>query len=118
MTLKVRLERADPLPPARSDWVRIAAKGEERPVVRFVVGDQTVSFPTHVFRRWELTSGETDTLRILADREVITVKGRSLDRIRDALDSGLLLEVRARSARIDAGAETVVTIISFTVEKP
>lgn len=100
-------------------WGVLAEEGETAQVVRFAIGDGSVSFPVHAFKRWEFKPGMPDLLTIRADSEVITVQGQRLAPVRDALDAGALLVLRVKPGRLAAPSsdETVVTEITFAVEK-
>jgi hypothetical protein len=120
MALKHLADQDKPAPTAGGvPWGRLAEKGETAQAVRFAVGDRTVSFPFHCLKRWEFIPGSPDALIIQADDETITVNGRLLGPIRDALDAGTLLVLRTRVGRFSGAAvpdETAVTGITFTVE--
>jgi hypothetical protein len=120
MGLKQHSERASVAPPSDPAWGRLAVKGETAPVVRFAVGDRSVSFPLHGLTRWELQPGPTDTLTIRAADETVTVRGNGLAVVRDALDEGSLLLLRVKPGRFPAApaGETIVTGITFEAKAP
>ena len=105
-----------PLPRVRT-WGVLTDDDETAQVVRFVVADRTVSFPFHAFKRWEFNQGSTDTLVIRVEEEIVTVQGRSLAVVRDALDAGALLVLRVKPGRAPSAPpdETTVTGITFAV---
>lgn len=118
MALKGQFENEPVAPPSRTrSWGVLTANDETAQVVRFVVGDRSVSFPLHAFKRWELVSGATDTLTIRIDQEIVTVQGRGLAVVRDALDAGELLVLRAKPGRLPSAPpdETTVTGLTFAV---
>lgn len=120
MGLKQHPERASTAPPNGPAWGRLAEKGETAPVVRFAVGDRSVSFPFHGLTRWELQPGSTDTLTISASDQTVTVRGNGLAAVRDALDAGLLLLLRVKPGRFPAASasKTLVTGITFEAKAP
>jgi hypothetical protein len=118
MALKGHPE-ADPatlLPRVRA-WGVLTDNDETAQVVRFVVADRSVSFPFHAFKRWEFNPGTTDTLVIRVEDEIVTVQGRGLAAVRDALDAGALLVLRVKPGRVPSAPpdETTVTGITFAV---
>jgi len=109
-------EPTAPMPRVRA-WGVLTDDDETAQVVRFVVADRTVSFPFHAFKRWEFNPGTTDTLVIRVEEEIVTVQGRSLSVVRDALDAGALLVLRVKPGRAPSAPpdETTVTGITFAV---
>jgi hypothetical protein len=79
-------------------------------VVRFECADATYSFPYHRLDQWALYSGKTERLTIRAAEETITIFGRELSRIRDALDVGRLKIVHCQQARYKSlNCGTIIT---------
>ena len=118
MALKGQFENEPVAAPSRTrSWGVLTDNGETAQVVRFVVGDRSVSFPFHAFKRWEFAPGATDTLTIRIEQEIVTVQGRGLAVVRDALDAGELLVLRVRPGRLPSVSpeETTVTGITFAV---
>ena len=118
MALKTQFENEPVAPPSRTrSWGVLTDNGETAQVVRFVVRDRSVSFPFHAFKRWEFAPGATDTLTIRIEQEIVTVQGRGLAVVRDALDAGELLVLRVRVGRLPPASadETTVTGITFAV---
>ena len=116
MALKTQFENEPAAPPSRMrSWGVLTDNGETAQVVRFVVGDRSVSFPFHAFKRWEFAPGATDILTIRIEQEIVTVQGRGLAVVRDALDAGELLVLRVRVGCLPPAApdETTVTGITF-----
>ena len=103
--------------PRTRPWGVLTEDEETAQVVRFVVGDRSVSFPFHSFKRWEFNPGTTDTLAIRIEEEIVTVQGRGLAAVRDALDAGALLILRVKPGRLPSASseETTVTGITFAV---
>lgn len=118
MALKQNPETAPPPPTKEPAWGKLAEKGESAPVVRFAIGDGSVSFPLHTLRRWELKPGPPERLVIAAGGEAITVTGQGLAAVRDALDAGTVIIIRQKPGRGPAASatETIVTGITFAIE--
>lgn len=89
-------------PPPPLPWGRLVDEGKVAPVVRFVTPQQTASWPVHGLIRWTWTPGETESLVIHASGAAITITGRKLDVLRDALDSGRLQQVQVMTERSGA----------------
>ena len=118
MALKGHPETEPSAPPPRvRSWGVLTEDEETAQVVRFVVADRSVSFPFHAFRRWEFNPGTTDNLTIRIEEEIVTVQGRGLAAVRDALDAGALLVLRVKPGRVPSAPtdETTVTGITFAV---
>lgn len=98
-------------------WGVLTDDNETAQVVRFVDADRSVSFPLHAFKRWEFNPGTTDTLVIRVEEELVTVQGRGLAAVRDALDAGALLVLRVKPGRAPSAPpdETSVSGITFAV---
>jgi hypothetical protein len=78
-------------------WGRINPERESVVALRLcrnssAATEETHSYPYRVLASWRWNSGGTgeEELNIDAGTDVITVRGRGLDRIVDALDNGLL----------------------------
>ncbi len=118
MALKGHPDAAPVPPTSRSrPWGVLAEEGDGAQVVRFVVGDKSVSIPFHTFKRWEYSPGTAETITIRTDSEIITIAGRGLADVRDALDAGELLILRVKSGRAPTAPsdETTITGITFAV---
>jgi len=101
MSLKPKKSQIPPEPPsAKQDkwtgpWGRNNLGTPSFDVVRFCqdathATQKTHSYPYRVISSWHWTNGETEELKIEASTDLITVKGRGLDRIVEALDRGTL----------------------------
>ena len=88
-----------PPPPT---WGELSPEGQRATVVRFVVADRVVSFPTSELRRWEHVAGDPEVLTIQAGKEAIVVEGRELNVVRAALDLTSLCELRPNGERSHA----------------
>ena len=118
MALKGHPDKAAIAPASRTlPWGVLAEEGDAAQVVRFATGDRSVSFPLHAFKRWEFKLGTPDTLTIRIEDETVTVQGHGLAVVRDALDAGALLILRAKPGRLPSSppGETTVTGITFAV---
>lgn len=86
-------------PPPPLPWGQLVDEGKLAAVVRFVTPQQTASWPVHGLIRWLWTPGEAELLVIHASGGTITITGRKLDAVRDALDSGRLQQVQVMTER-------------------
>jgi hypothetical protein len=75
-------------------WGEVVPDGQVAVVIRFIVGQNAVTFPISQFKRWEHTMGLPETLTLLAGNEQITIEGKELGLVRAALDLGRLCELR------------------------
>lgn len=102
MSLKPQPNRtASVSEPVSPSWGLVADAGENISVVRFETSTGAHTFPYHTLTRWTL-SAAADELRIHAGREIVTLRGRHLGVLRDALDEGRLKLVRPTAARYEA----------------
>jgi len=102
-----------PLPPP-PPWGRLTDEGKFATVIRFVTADGTFSWPCHGLIRWEWKSGEAQSLTIYAAGASITVTGRRLDVLRDALDAGRLERVQLMTDRT-LGSDTEPQVRGITI---
>lgn len=119
MSLKHSTEKPSVARPAAPSWGRLAKDGETARALCFCLEKRSVSYPADAIARWEFLLGNPDALVITADQETITVLGRKLIVLRDALNSGRLLEVTvtAKPTADDCTTEneTTVSEIRFAV---
>lgn len=110
MALK-QLAHKPPAPlPTAPTWGVVAGEEEAPSVLRLECTDRTESLPYHTLTRWTFTIGVEDVLTVYAGSLVIAVRGRELAPIRDALDAGRLVSLRATESRYLAlKSGTVVT---------
>lgn len=101
MSLKPQPNRVPVSEPVAPSWGLVADAGENVTVVRFETPTGAHTFPYHTLTRWTLSSAN-DELRIHAGREVVTLRGRDLGVLRDALDEGRLKLVRPAPARYES----------------
>lgn len=81
-------------------WGKIADEGRTAIVLRLVLVDRTITFPYSAFFRWELAVDDTEILTIHAwPQATVTVRGRNLAPLRDALDAARLEHIRAQGER-------------------
>jgi hypothetical protein len=99
-----------PPPPT---WGELAPEGQTAEVVRFLLMDRIVSFPSSELKRWEHVAGAPEMLTIRAGKESIVVEGRELNVVRAALDLGRLCELRLNGARSNARPGPQVTCITI-----
>jgi len=103
-----------PLPSAPA-WGIIAPEGDTPSVLRLECGDRTESIPYHTLSRWTLHLGAEDTLTLWAGSFTATLRGRALSPVRDALEAGQLVCVRATPARyLPVRTGPVITDIRFS----
>lgn len=113
MALKQLAHKAPAPLPSAPDWGVIAAEGEAPSVLRLECLDRTESLPYHTLTRWTLQEGKDEILTIYAGGLVATVKGRELAPLRDALDAGRLVSLRAIPSRyLPVRAGPIVTHVS------
>lgn len=115
MSIKQHPDKEPVLPPAPPSWGLLAAKGDLAAAVRFIIGNRTVSYPCHALSRWELSAGNADSLVIWTGKDQVTVTGRKLAALRDALDDGVLLQVKISAARY-ADVRTGPMVTAITIE--
>lgn len=114
MSLKVQPDRPAVVPLSAPIWGVLADPGEPAGVVRFETADGVYSYPYHTLSRWVLCR-TADELMVQAGCDTITVRGRQLASVRDALDTGRLLVLRATKERYIADKPgPVVTQVSIS----
>lgn len=99
-------------------WGRMTREDELARAIcfSFSTGGRTVSFPVAAIARWEFSPGNPDSLVLKASQETITILGRKLATLRDALNAGRLLEVTvAKPGDCAEKNETTVSEIRFAV---
>ncbi len=128
MTLK---HKKQPVPPepvsAKPDnwsgpWGRISPTSSDFDVVRFCqrpehTSEKTHSYPYRVISSWHWTNGASEELRIDASADQVTIKGRGLERIVEALDRGnleILCEVPGEMPPLE---EHAVWITAISIER-
>lgn len=117
MALK-QLAHKPPAPlPLAPTWGVVAGEDEAPSVLRLECADRAESLPYHTLTRWTLVSGTENILTIYAGNLVIVVRGRELAPIRDALDAGRLVSIRASEGRyLPLKLGTIVTGIDVGLE--
>ncbi len=94
MTLDLHPGQRLPSPEPPPAWGELAPVGQTALVLRLVLPDRVVSYPSSELRRWEQVAGTPEILTIHADQEAVVVEGTELALIRAALDLGRLCELR------------------------
>lgn len=100
MSLKPKKSQAPSEPLNQKDelhgpWGRINPGSPSFDVLRFSQREnRTHSYPYRVLSSWHWTDGPVEELRIEAGADLVTIRGRGLDRIVEALDRGVLAILR------------------------
>lgn len=100
-------------------WGSIAPSNQVVGAIRFrKIGEESYSYPYHVIIRWHWKDGETEELEIKAAGDVITILGRGLEKLVDALDNGRLQQVfeQGSERRMEDNIKKV-QIYSITIEE-
>jgi hypothetical protein len=98
-----------------ASWGSVADESARVVALRFEWSDRSVSFPYTALLRWEWLGGDTESLLMTFGKELVSVRGRSLEALRDGLDRGRLQSVREQGERhAEAGAGTLIR--SITIE--
>ena len=126
MTLK---HKKPPIPPEQASakpdnwsgpWGKINPTSSGFDVVRFCQrergAEKTHSYPYRVISSWHWTDGDTEELRIVTGADEVTIKGRGLDRIVEALDRGALEVLCELPGEMPPVEEHAVWITSILVE--
>ncbi|MDP3069658.1 MAG: hypothetical protein Q8N18_05185 [Opitutaceae bacterium] len=102
MSLKPQLDKPPVPVSAPPAWGELAEPGEPVSVIRFECEDGAYSYPYHALSRWVLQAGQPECLVVQVGKDRLTVRGRDLNVVRDALDAGRLRVLRPAKARYDA----------------
>jgi hypothetical protein len=103
-------------------WGRINPGAPSFDVVRFCQGTTTGtekmhSYPYRVISSWHWTNGiPEEELKLEAAGDVVIVRGRSLDRIVDALDRGTLEILREIAGETPLPEEDSIWITAISIE--
>ena len=98
-----------------ASWGSVADESARVFALRLEWTDRSVSFPYSALLRWEWLGGQTEALLMTFSKELVSVRGRGLEALRDGLDRGRLQSVREQGERhAEAGGAT--TIRSITIE--
>lgn len=128
MTLK---HKKPPIPPEQASakpdnwsgpWGRINLTSAGFDVVRFCqrpdgLPEQTHSYPYRVLSSWHWTDGAPEELRIEASADQVTVRGRGLERIVEALDQGTLEILCEIPGDLPPSEEHAVWITAISIER-
>jgi hypothetical protein len=102
-------------------WGRINPVSDSFDVVRFCQNaaggrEKTHSYPYRVITSWHWTdAAPEEELKIEASADLITVRGRGLDQIVDALDRGMLEILREIPGITPAPEDGMIWISTITV---
>jgi len=130
MSLKPKKSQILPEPPSdkpgkwTGPWGRINPGAPSFDVVRFCKGpihiaQKTHSYPYRVISSWHWIEGELEELKIEAGADLITVTGRGLDCIVEALDRGTLEILCEVPGDISQMEESPIWVTAITIaEKP
>jgi hypothetical protein len=129
MSLKYKKPSTPPEPESvnpdawNGPWGKINPISETFDVIRFCQGTagrnlKTHSYPFRMLSSWHWTQepGE-EQLRIKAATDLITVKGRGLERIVEALDRGTL-ELLCEEADLPKDDTRIISISRIEIESP
>lgn len=114
MSIHQHPARSPLVPASPPGWGEVTPEHASSPSVRFVLADRSVTFPTGMLQRWEHVAGNPETLVILAGGEEITIEGRHLGEIRQALDDTRLRELRVGGSKISSQAGPWVRRITMS----
>lgn len=102
-------------------WGRINPTSSGFDVVRFCQrpersSEKTHSYPYRVISSWHWTDGASEELRIEASADQVTIKGRGLERIVEALDRGTLEVLCEVPGQVPTSEEYAVWITAISIE--
>jgi hypothetical protein len=119
MNLKPQVAKVSIPLPVSPVWGDVADSGQPVTAVVFECTEAAYSYPYHTLSRWVLTPGTSETLRVQAGEDEVTIQGRNLKSISDALASARLRTLRAICTRYDTpNDEVVVSRISVETQLP
>ena len=77
-----------------------------------------MSYPYRALSSWQWRRQlQREELRIEAGPDAIIIRGKGLNRLVDALDTGALETVREGSSAATSGSETTIVVESLIIEK-
>ncbi len=110
MALKPQLDKVPVARASPVQWGELGDPGEPTGVIRFECADGAYSYPYHALKRWVLQSAEPESLVIEVGQDQVTLHGRKLEELRDALDAGRLRVIRTIEGRyLNGGAGVIVS---------
>lgn len=119
MSLKPQSDKVPMSLPISPVWGELADAGQPVTVVVFECAEAAYSYPYHTLSRWVLSQGATETLRIQAGVDEVTIHGRNLKLISEALGSARLRVLRATNDRYYEPTEVVgITGIGVETRSP
>lgn len=99
----------------------VVVSGHPVSALRCELAERTVSFPPSIVKVWESIDGEAgEKLIIYTDKGRVTVTGRGLAAVHDALDAGRLQVIRESPGRRDVPDDEPwiqAIVVDFTKEK-
>jgi len=107
MSLKPQSDKVPILAPVAPVWGELADPGQPVTAVVFECGDTTYTYPYHTLSRWILTRGTTDILRVQTGEDEVTIHGRNLFFISQALGHARLLVLRTAQERYSESTDAV-----------
>jgi len=93
---------------AAPSWGELADEGQPVSVVVFECGEAVYSYPYHTLARWVLAPGAVDLLRIQVGKDEITIHGRNLTPISQALGHARLRVLRATPERYTETTDMII----------
>ena len=129
MPLKLKKSQTPSEPSSVKDelsgpWGRINPEPQSVIALRFCkktssAGEETISYPYRVLSCWHWTRRPTDEeLKIEASSDLITIKGRGLDRLVEALDQNALEILRETQTDIPSAATDWISVSDIDIETP
>ena len=115
MSLKPHSDKVPMPSPISPIWGELVDAGQSATVVVFECAEAIYTYPYHTLSRWVLVQGAAATLRVQAGKDEVTIRGRNLNAICDALGNARLRVLRATNDRYQNQTDAVV-ISRITVE--
>ena len=109
--------------PWSGPWGKINPSPQSAQTVRLCKGvsssaEESFSYPYRSLSSWQWRRDlQREELRIEAGPDAITIRGKGLSRLVDALDTGALETVRERSSATEASLENTILVESLIIEK-
>jgi hypothetical protein len=128
MSLKPKKSQTPSEPVNRKDelhgpWGRINPEPQSVVVLRFCkkpspATEESYSYPYRVLSSWHWRGGVSEEeLKIEAGADLVSVKGRGLDRLAEALDLNALETVQEEPAGNSAETENPIWVSSITISQ-
>jgi len=114
MNLKPQPDKPTVALPNPPTWGVLAQDGEPVSSMRFECAVASYSYPYHRLDRWIFHPGDPERLIVQAGKDTITICGRELVSVRDALENGRLRVLRSAGERyLLTKTGTVIADICF-----